>query len=444
MNRSLEELRQQLGAGSLSATELAEDCLSRIDRANPELKAFIRIEADSARAAAAESAARYRSGTARALEGLPIAIKDNLDLADSPTTAGMQLRMTRMARHDAEVVRRLKHAGAVIVGKLNMTEAALGADGRNPHFGDCHNPLRAGFSAGGSSSGSAAAVAAGLVPAALGTDTMGSVRIPAAYCGIWGYKPSRGLVSTAGSVAVARQLDHIGVLAGSAGDIELLLDVLAGFDPNCPVSQAITLATPPAQWTLGIPDLAGLSLSAPVARAWQRVQQRLNEGRHEPICSMVPLPALPLDAGRTRRAGLLVCEAEMLVEHAADWASHRAGFSPQLQNLLTWAEQQSAVALAGALRQLDAARLAVNTWLACCDLVILPTTPETAFPLTEPTPVDQADLTCLANCAGLPALSLPLPGAAGELPAGLQLIGRHGEDRGLIRAAARLERILRA
>ena len=438
MTLNLLDLRRQLGAGERDAGVLIEDCLARIEAVNPGLNAFIRIEADSARAAAAVSAARYRDGKARALEGLPVAIKDNIDLAGSPTTAGMLTRRDRRAAADAGVVRRLKAAGAVIVGKLNMTEAALGADGSNPHFGPCHNPLKSGFSPGGSSSGSAAAVAGGLVPAALGTDTMGSVRIPAAYCGIWGLKPSFGLVSTAGSVAVSRHLDHIGPLATCAGDLELLLENMAGFDPACPVSRPVQLLEPEPGFTLGLPDLSAVDLEPAVAQAWQTTLERLKSRG----CELRPLPALPLTAGRIRRAGLLLCEAEMLAEHGADWATNRAAFSPPLQTLLAWAERQSAAKLAEAMRCIDEARLAVNQWLAACDFVLLPTTPQRAFAFAEPVPVNQADLTCLANCAGLPAVSLPLPHEPGELPCGLQLIGAYAADRAAIRSAARIHDLL--
>lgn len=434
MTDTLLNIHQGLAKGELDAVAVTEDCLKRIETANPTLNAFIRIEADQARAAAAESRERYRAGKARRLEGLPLAIKDNIDLVGSPTTAGMLTRKDRVASADATVVRRLKAAGAVIIGKLSMTEAALGADGNNPHFGPCQNPHQLGLSPGGSSSGSAAAVAAGLVPATLGTDTMGSVRIPAAYCGIWGLKPSFGLVSTAGSVAVSRQLDHIGPLATNADDLILLLRVLAGYDPCCPVSRPIQLMQPRAGFSIGVPDLSDVELEASVAQAWQSTIAQLESQKIE----LHHLPALPLATSRIRRAGLLLCEAELLTEHAADWIDQRSAFSPQLSTMLEWAEQQSATALAEAMRCIDEARLAVNQWLADCQVVLLPTTPQRAFRLSEPAPVNQADLTCLANCAGLPAVSFPLPHQAGELPFGLQVIGAYATDPAVIHAASQI------
>lgn len=438
MMDTLLNIRQCLGRGELDAAGVTEDCLSRIEAINPSLNAFIRVETDQARVAARESAARYHAGTARTLEGLPLAIKDNIDLAHSPTTAGMLTRQDRIASADATVVQRLKNAGAVIIGKLNMTEAALGADGDNPHFGPCQNPRHLGFSPGGSSSGSAAAVAAGLVPATLGTDTMGSVRIPAAYCGIWGFKPSFGLISTAGSVAVSRHLDHIGLLATQPDDLSLLLEVLAGYDPCCPVSRPIQLIDPSSPLKLGVPDLTGVELETSVAQAWQATLAQLKSHKLD----LHPLPALPLVAGQIRRAGLLLCEAELLVEHASDWMSQRNAFSPPLAKLLAWAKGQSATVLAEAIRLMDEARLAVNQWLTAVDFVVMPTTPQRAFEVSDSVPVNQADLTCLANCAGVPAVSLPLPQSPDDLPCGLQVMGRYATDRAVIHAATRIHELL--
>ena len=438
MGSSLVELQAAYAAGTHSPETALAQCLEAIKADNGRLNAFLNVDIDGAQAAARVSTRRINDNQARVLEGLPIAVKDNLDVTGLATTAGMATRRNRLAARDAGVVARLRAAGAVIVGKLNMTEAALGADGRNPHYGDCHHPHQAGCSPGGSSSGSATAVAAGLVPAALGTDTMGSVRIPAAYCGVFGLKPSFGLVSTAGSVAVSRRLDHIGPLAGCLEDLGLLLPVLAGFDPACPVSRPVLLVEPKQDLIYGLPELGRVALADDVAEPWQAARQALvNRHFHHR-----ELAGLAMDPGRIRRAGLLLCEAEMLVEHGPDWAGQRDNFSTELQTLLAWGERRSAPELAAAVRTLDQARLALNAWLEQCDIVILPTTPQRAFSLAQPTPANQADLTCLANCAGLPSLSMPLPVAANELPCGLQLIGRHGRDREVLTAAAQLQAIL--
>lgn len=433
MTRDFEDdivgLAEALRSGHIDAVDHIESTLERIERQR-SLNAFLYVDAEGAWRAARESAHRLADGRPRALEGIPVGVKDNLDVAAMPTTGGMTGRTNTPASEDAGAVARLRAAGAIIVGKLHMNEAALGADGRNPHFGPARNPLDCAHVSGGSSSGSAVAVAAGLVPAALGSDTMGSIRIPAAYCGVWGLKPSFGQVSTAGSIAVSRRLDHIGPLARSARDLSLLLDVMAGFDPACPVSMPWPAQAdpPPDHVTLGRPDLSDIELEPAVREAFDRALEAFQAAGHR----VIDLPAPP-DPGVVRRAGLLVCEAEMRIEH-----NDSSTFSRQLRDLLTWVDAQPASAFARALRQLDEARLAVNRWLSACDLVVLPTAPQRAFALDRPTPVNQADLTCLASAAATPALSLPLSDRDGGLPSGLQLIAAHGCDRMMIIAAGML------
>ena len=183
--------------------------LDRIARLNPRIGAFTAIDGDGAMAGAAESAGRIAQGTARPLEGMTIGVKANIDVAGLATTAGVAARRDEIATSDAAVVRRLREAGAIILGHVNMHEAALGATTDNEAYGDTQNPHRAGFTPGGSSGGSSAAVAAGLCDAALGTDTLGSVRIPAAYCGVYGLKPTNGLVDGDGLVSLAARLDRV-------------------------------------------------------------------------------------------------------------------------------------------------------------------------------------------------------------------------------------------
>lgn len=422
-----------LASGRCTAVALAEAHLDAIESSQPTLNAYLAIDRERTLADARAADARRIAGTARPLEGLPVAIKDNLDAEGWRTTAGMATRRDRMpATQDSAAVARLRAAGAVIIGKLSLHEAALGADNDNPHFGRCHNPHRYGYTPGGSSGGSGAAVAANLCAAALGTDSMGSVRIPASYCGVFGLKPSYGLVSPRGSVVVSRRLDHVGPLARSARDLGLLLDVLAGFDPDCAESRRVVLE-PPREFPLsiGVPDLASVDVADDVMRDFEAGLERLRALGHQ----VVPLPAPPIEPGRLRRAGLLVCEAEMLVEHAADWAARREDFSPALAGLLAWAESKTARDFAAADRLLDAGAVVVQRWLAACDAIAWPTTPQRAFAFGSPVPANQADLTCLANMAGVPALSLPLPVPEGELPISLQLIGAIGSERTLIALA---------
>lgn len=425
--------RDALAGAKITAEALAAAYLDAMVDAQPSINAYIAIDRERTMAEARASDARRLAGRAGSLEGLPIAIKDNLDVAGWRTTAGMGTRRDiAPATQDSAAVEKLRAAGAVILGKLSLHEAALGADNDNPHFGACHHPRRHGHTPGGSSGGSGAAVAAHLCAAALGTDSMGSVRIPSSYCGVYGLKPSYGLISPRGAVVVSRRLDHVGPIARSARDLELLLDVLAGFDPECAESRCIVIDRPRAgPMVLGVPDLAAIDIDPDVRRAFDASLSRLGDIGHR----VIGLPGPEVEPGRLRRAGLLVCEAEMLVEHATDWVQRRSDFSPALTGMLAWAESKSARDYAAADRLLDAGAVTLQRWLAECDLVVWPTTPQRAFAFGTPVPANQADLTCLANMAGVPALSLPLPVAAGELPIGLQLIGPVGSERSLIALA---------
>ena len=426
--------RDLLDAGRISSVELVGQQLAAIDASQPVLNAFIGIDHEGALAAAAAADARRAQGQTRALEGVPVAIKANLDVAGMPTTAGMQTRRDAApATQDSAAVARLRDAGAVILGTLNMSEAALGADTDNPHFGRGHNPHRIGYTPGGSSGGSGAAVAAGLCSAALGTDSMGSVRIPAAYCGVYGLKPGRGVVSTRGSVELSRRLDHVGPLARSTRDLRLLLSVLSGFDAASAQSRAWQRASARAQpLRIGVVDFGNtVTCDADVAAAFDAGVAQLVQLGHQRI----DLAGPTLEPGKARRAGLLVCEAEMLVEHAVHWRERRQDFSPALASMLAWAEGKSAAEVMAADRMLDQAQVQLQQWLQSCDVIAMPTAPQRAFAFGTPVPANQADFTAYANFSGFPALSLPLPVADGELPIGMQLIGREGTELVLIDVA---------
>jgi len=423
-----------LASGRVDSVGLVGQVLAAAQASQPAVNAYITLDAEGALAAAAQSDARRRSGQARPLEGLPVAVKDNIDVAGLATTAGMGTRRhAAPSRDDSPAVAALRAAGAVIVGKLNMHEAAMGADNDNPFHGACHNPHRPGFTPGGSSGGSGAAVAAGLCAAALGTDTMGSVRIPASYCGVVGLKPSWGAISTRGTVALCRRLDHIGPLARSARDLRVLLDTLAGFDPDCAQSRDIAFRPVPERaLRIGVVDFGSAAeIDADVQAAFEDGVRVLASLGHRPVA----LPGPSFASGQARRAGLLMCEAELLVEHADAWAGDRTRFSPLLARLMAWAEGKSAAELAAASQQVDRAQVQLQQWLAQCDVLAMPTAPQRAFAFGTPVPANQADLTAYANMAGNPALSVPLPVAAGELPVGMQLVGKVGDEYTLISLA---------
>lgn len=432
-----------LAAGRISAAALTRATLDAIAHDNPALNCYLHVATDTAMAAAHASDARRAQGRVISpLDGIAVAIKDNIDVAGLPTTAGLGLRAGRIAAADAFAVARLRAAGAVLTGKLNLHAAAMGATNHNPYFGDCHNPHRHGFTPGGSSGGSAAAVAAGLCALALGTDTMGSVRIPASYCGVVGLKATYGLISTRGAVVCSHRLDHIGPLTRSVRDLHLALDCLAVFDPDCADGCASAHAAPLA------PPLPAPRLAAPLAADLHAagIEPDMLVLFEQQLAQLEAL-GLPLvrvaltdyDFSRARRAGLLLCLADLLGEYGAEWAATPAAFEPELAPLLRYAATKDAAARAVALERINAAHALVSTWLAPADVFVMPVAAQRAFAFTAPVPVHQADWCAVANMAGVPALAVPMPVpvASGDLPAGLQLLARAGHEHTLLALAQR-------
>ncbi|MFM9882596.1 MAG: amidase, partial [Burkholderiales bacterium] len=237
-------LSRALTAGELSSVEATREYLARIDRDNPRLRAYVHVAGDAAFAQAEDADERRRKGRSLGpLDGVPIAAKDNIDIAGMPTAGGFDHYRSAVARQDAFVIQTLRKAGAVLLGKLNMHEGALGATTDNPWFGRCENPLRAGYTPGGSSGGSGSATAGGLAAGTLGSDTLGSVRIPAAYCGVTGIKPTYGLLSTRGVMPISWTLDHVGFLAPHVEDLRLLLGASVHYDRGWPHSRKAPYST---------------------------------------------------------------------------------------------------------------------------------------------------------------------------------------------------------
>jgi aspartyl-tRNA(Asn)/glutamyl-tRNA(Gln) amidotransferase subunit A len=422
-----------LAAGNVDATRLTQAYLDAATQANARLHGFVVMDAAGAAAQARESDSRRAQGkTIGRLDGVPIAIKDNIDVAGLPTQAGLPGARAPAAR-DAAVVERLRGAGAAILGKTGMDEGP-GADGRNPHFGDMHNPWRHGFSPGGSSAGSAAAVAAGLCAAAIGTDTLGSVRIPASYCGVYGFKPTSGEISLRGVAPAARRLDCVGLIARGVDGLGVLYHLLAGYDATDPRSRRRRVEPELPDWEPGklrvgvLGDLRAWGTTDGVADVFARALDAL---AHElPNRRNVDFADFSIPAAR--RAGLFLVEAEMLGAFPSDVL---AAASPRLQKMLDYARGKSAADFAAADRVVDAAVLKARRLFADIDVLVTPTTPQAAFAHGTAPPVDQADFTAFANLSGCPALSLPMGPTADGLPAGLQLMGPPGSDLRLLELA---------
>lgn len=434
---SLCQLLHWLAAGRVQPEPLAEVYQDAIERINPQLNAYLDVMPGLVQEQARAAQHRRRDGVIGRLDGIPIALKDNFDVAGWPTRAGLAGR-TQPAQDDAHVVSRLRASGAVLLGKTNMDEGALGAATDNPHYGPTQHPYRHGYCAGGSSGGAAAAVAAGLAVAAVGSDSLGSIRIPASYCGLFALKPTHGEISTRGMVAAARRLDAVGLLARSVDDLTVLLQVLAGYDADDARSRRRRVAFSPPDWEPGnlrtglLGDLAGVGVQPEVIEVFQAALEKLPRELGE----RRTVDFSDWNFARTRRAGLLLMEAEMLGTFAADLESVGPSVSDRFRSLLGYAATKSAADYAVADRVLDAATLKMRRLFAQVDVLVMPTTPQGAFPLGEPVPDSQADLTSFASLAGCPAVSIPMGSLPNGLPIGMQLIGARGSDLRLLELAA--------
>ncbi len=434
---SATDLAAALASGAVTSEALTRAALARAEEQRP-LNAFITLLHESALEAARASDTRRANGkTLGPLDGIPVAVKDNIAVAGVPTTDGTLAFKDWIAATDATVITRLHNAGAVLIGTLNMHEGALGATTDNPFWGRCDNPAAPGHTPGGSSGGSAAAVAAGIVPITLGTDTMGSVRIPAAYCGLWGLKPTRGLIPVTGLSHLSWTLDSIGPIAANAADLSLALSVLAGFDATDPDSLPL-----PDGWSAfePMPDLSGVNVaicahtfctdSAQVVHtAFQALLDRITAAG----ATLKPVEIAHWDATKLRRAGLLVSEAECgsLIGDVID--SHPDGFSDSFRAAINFGRNANGSRVAAAYRTLALAASGAYRALNGLDALLLPTAPQTAFPHGAEVPVNQADFTALANAAGLPAIAFPIPSAG--LPVSAQLIGPAFSDGKIIALA---------
>jgi aspartyl-tRNA(Asn)/glutamyl-tRNA(Gln) amidotransferase subunit A len=452
-----------------SATELARSLLQRIESAQPALNAFISIEAESALAAAAAADRRLAAGGAPPLTGVPIAHKDIFCAAGSRTTCGSKILANFISPYDATVVARLRAAGAVVLGKTNMDEFAMGSSNESSYFGPVRNPWDPSRVPGGSSGGSAAAVAARLVPAATGTDTGGSIRQPAALCGVTGIKPTYGRVSRYGMIAFASSLDQAGVIARTAEDAALLLGAMAGFDPRD--STSVEQAVPDYHAELGRP-LAGLRIGLlkeffdqgldPAIEACLRAALEVLRGQGATL-SEVSLPNLPLSVPTYYVVAPAECSSNLArfdgvrfghrCENPRDLRdlyqrSRAEGFGAEVKRrimtgtyVLSAGYYDAYYLKAQRVRQLIADDFARA--FAAVDVLIGPTTPTAAFELgaktSDPVTMYLNDIyTIGANLAGLPALSIPC-GFANALPVGMQVIGGHFAEGRLLNVAHRYQ-----
>ena len=421
---------RKIREGLLTSEELVAACLERIRATERSVQAWTFLDEEHALAQARAADERKRSGEPiGALHGVPVGIKDIIDTADMPTENGTVLHKGRAPREDAAVVKALRAAGAVILGKTVTTECAYFAPGktRNPHNPE-HTP-------GGSSSGSAAAVAAGMVPLALGSQTNGSTIRPAAFCGVYGFKPTHGLIPRSGILELSRTLDHVGFFSRNVEDLALLAEVLVGWDEGDPDTrpraripfQTISSEEPPIEPMLAFVKTPHWEkVDAGTREAFAELTGALGERVEE-----VELFASAADAWSWHKT---IMEAEMAANFEREWQQGRGKLSEQLRSLIERGRETRAVDYQRALRRIRPMVEGFDElFMERYDAILTPAAPGTA-PKGLSATGDPSFCTLWTLC-GMPALSLPLLQGSDGLPLGVQLVGRRGFDARLLRTA---------
>ncbi len=463
--RTVAELAAGLKNKEFSSVELAKLYLDRVEASQPVLNAFVSVTRDAALAAAAEADRQLAAGRGGPLTGVPIAHKDIFCTDGIRTTCGSRMLDNFVAPYDATVVTKLKAAGVVMIGKTNMDEFAMGSSNETSYYGPVRNPWDTSRVPGGSSGGSAAAVGARLVPAATATDTGGSIRQPAALCGVTGIKPTYGRVSRYGMIAFASSLDQGGVIAASAEDAALVLGAMSGFDPNDSTSvdrpvpdYAASLSRPMKGLRIGLlKEFFEAGLDAEVEKRIRdalAVYQKLGAELKD-----VSLPSLPLSVPTYYVVAPAECSSNLArfdgvrfghrCENPKDLTdlyrrSRGEGFGAEVKRrIMTGTYVLSAGYYDAYYLQAQKARQLINRDFERAfgevDVLMGPTTPTPAFGLgaktSDPITMYLNDIyTIGANLAGLPAMSIPC-GFVGKLPVGLQIVGPHFGEEQILSAA---------
>lgn len=433
----------------LTATLLVEACLQQIDRLNPYLNAILTPMREQAYQAAQQADAFYRSSPPvmeEHLAGIPIALKDLIETAGVRTTAGSRFFLNYFPARDAQVVWRLKIAGASLIGKAHTHEIALGVTGTTSCFGPARNPWDTCRIPGGSSSGSAIAVATGMALAALGTDTGGSVRIPASLCGVVGLKPTFGRISKRGVMPLSAHLDHVGLLTRSVEDAALLLQVLAGYDPQDPASVNVVagdyltkLSSGVYGWRIccAVGEYIEVATHLRILEALEQVRRvflRLGASVQDEDCSW--LQDLAQANGRMVQADAAVFHRQRL-QQRPNWFGEDVR-----QRLYSGSTLRVSDYIEARQVQLEGRRR-LERFFENYEILMLPTTPIVAPPIRETDPVQAAALltrfTSPFNLTGLPAISIPA-GQIDGLPFGIQLVAAPWAEAQLLQAAFALEK----
>jgi aspartyl-tRNA(Asn)/glutamyl-tRNA(Gln) amidotransferase subunit A len=440
LQQSIRQIGELLRKGSLSPVDLTVDCLARIEKLNPRLNAFITVTADSALGQARVAEAEIRRGDWRGpLHGIPLALKDLIDTAGVPTTAASALFKDRVPAEDAAVVRRLKAAGAVLLGKQNLHEFAYGGSSLVSYFGEVRNAWNPEHIAGGSSGGSATAVAAGLIYGAIGTDTAGSIREPAALCGVVGLKPTNGRVSARGVIPLSISLDHVGPIARTVADAAVIFQAIAGFDAKDKAS----VDAPVEDYIVALEKkLKSLRIGVPRKFFFEELDTDVASAINHALSGLAAMGAelhdlelrgleLPGVTDRTLQKG------EAYAFHAEFVVRTPELYQPETLRRIRSGENVSPQKILECRRELERARREIATTFADVDVLVTPTTPIPAPLIGElkqnPELLRPRELLLLRNTRpinvwGLPAISIPCGFTPAGLPIGLQIVGpRWGE-----------------
>jgi len=421
---SIAEISELIQRGDGSPVELTRECLDRIQELNSTLNAFITVTADSALAEAQLAETEIRSGNWRGpLHGIPIGLKDLIDTAGVRTTAASAVFKDRIPAEDAEIVSKLKAAGAVILGKQNLHEFAYGGSSLISHFGPIRNPVNPEFMTGGSSGGSAAAVASGMCYAAIGTDTAGSIREPAALCGVVGLKPTYGVVSTRGIVPLSQTLDHVGPITRSVEDAAIILEAIAKSSAH----YRANLRT----------EVKGLRVGVPRTFLFDDLHAEVASAVEQAIAEMAKLGAEIHDIELTVSTDRTLQAYESYQFHREMVAITPELYQPETLRRIRSGEKITDEQYEIARQRLESERAQIAELFHKVDVFITPTTPIPAPRISDlvhdPAALRPAELVLLRNTRpinvwGLPAISVPCGFTSSGLPIGLQIVGaNHGE-----------------
>jgi aspartyl-tRNA(Asn)/glutamyl-tRNA(Gln) amidotransferase subunit A len=431
----------------ISPLELTEACLARIEAVEPLLNAFVTVTADIARAQAREAGDEIAAGRYRGpLHGIPVAVKDLFATKGVRTTAGSRILADWIPDEDATVVRHLREAGAVLLGKLGMHEFAYGVSSVNPHFGDVHNPWDTTKIPGGSSGGSAVAVAAGEAYVTLGSDTGGSIRIPASLCGCVGLKPTFGRASLFGAVPLAWSLDHPGPLARTVRDVAVATAAVAGFDPRDPISAD----RPVPDFLAGI-DVGPqtLRIGVPTDHVWDECDPAIAKAVRAAIDALARAGAEVIEirwprAAEYAKASSAVLGVEARAYHEGTFPGRSADYGPLIRSRLASQGDVDALTYARSMKLLLESRAgAADRDLDGVDVLAMPTVPSRAWTIEEakdlPRPSEWTRITRIFDLTGQPAISVPCGIDPDGIPIGLQFAARMWDEAAVLRAARAYE-----